>query len=98
ELTRQTIKASAPNSMHKPSTVIATSDPAAMNAEIIVKLIEEMVDIKVVQQAEAQLRPKPELVKLLEEKRYADRRRLELIKQELTRLLGQPVVKIVERK
>ena len=69
-----------------------------MNAEIIVKLIEEMVDIKVVQQAEAQLRPKPELVKLLEEKRYADRRRLELIKQELTRLLGQPVVKIVERK
>jgi len=69
-----------------------------MNAEAIVKLIEEMVDIKVQQQAETQLRPKPELVRLLEEKRFADRRRLEMIKQELTRLLGQPMVKIVERK
>ena len=71
---------------------------ASMNAETIVKLIEEMVDIKVQQQAETQLRPKPEFAKLLEEKRFADRRRLELIKQELTRLLGQPAVKIVERK
>jgi hypothetical protein len=68
-----------------------------MNADTIVKLIEEMVDIKVNQQAEAQLRPKPEFARLLEEKKFADRRRLELIKQELTRLLGQPVVKIVER-
>jgi len=69
-----------------------------MSAEEFVNLIEEMVDIKVQQQAETQLRPKPELVRLLEEKRFADRRRLEMIKQELTRLLGQPMVKIVERK
>ena len=69
-----------------------------MNAETIVRLIEEMVDIKVQQQAETQLRPKPEFARLLEEKRFADRRRLELIKQELTRLLSQPAVKIVERK
>jgi len=68
-----------------------------MNAETIVKLIEEMVDIKVHQQAESHLKPKPELIRLLEEKKFADRRRLELIKQELTRLLSQPVVKIVER-
>ena len=78
--------------------LFATLGAARMNAEAIVKLIEEMVDIKVQQQAETQLRPKPELVKLLEEKRFADRRRLEMIKQELTRLLGQPMVKIVERK
>ena len=58
-----------------------------MNAETIVQLIEEMVDLKVQQQAETQLRPKPEFVRLLEEKRFADRRRLELIKAELARLL-----------
>ena len=72
--------------------------PQLMNADTIVKLIEEMVDLKVHQQAEAQLHPKPEFARLLEEKRFADRRRLELIKQELARLLGQPQVKIVERK
>ena len=59
-----------------------------MNAETIVRLIEEMVDIKVQQQAETHLRPKPEFVRLLEEKRFADRRRLELIKAELARLLS----------
>ena len=69
-----------------------------MNAETIVRLIEEMVDIKVQQQAESQLRPKPEFARLLEEKRFADRRRLEMLKQELARLLGQPAVKIVERR
>ena len=68
-----------------------------MNAETIVKLIEEMVEIKVQQQAGMQLSVKPELARLLDEKRHADRRRLELVKQELARLLGQPVVKIVER-
>ena len=58
-----------------------------MNADTIVQLIEEMVDIKVHQQAETQLRPKPEFARMLEEKRYADRRRLELVKAELARLL-----------
>jgi len=64
-----------------------------MNAETTVKLIEEMMDIKVQEQAEAHLRAKPELARLLEEKRYADRRRLELIKQELTRQFGEAVTK-----
>ena len=58
-----------------------------MNAEMIVKLIEEIVDIKVQQQAERQVHVKPELARLLEEKRQGDRRRLEMIKQELTRHL-----------
>ena len=69
-----------------------------MNAEAIVRLIDEMLDIKVQQQAVTHLQAKPELARMLEEKRQADRRRLELVKQELVRLLGQPVVKIVERK
>ena len=69
-----------------------------MNAETIVKLIEEMVDIKVQQQTGMHLQLKPELAKLLAEKRYADSRRLELVKQELARLLGQSMVKVVERK
>ena len=68
-----------------------------MNAEAIVKLMEEMVDIKVHQHAEAQLHPKPELARVLAEKRFADQRRLELIRQELIRQLSQPAVKIVER-
>jgi len=63
-----------------------------MNADMIVKLIEEMVDIKVQQQAETNLQPRPEVAKLLAEKRFADRRRLEMIKAELARLFAQPVV------
>jgi hypothetical protein len=58
-----------------------------MNAEMIVKLVEELVDIKMHQQAEMHLRTKPELAQLLEQKRIGDLRRLELIKLELTRLL-----------
>jgi hypothetical protein len=80
-----------------PCTLIALLGEADMNGDTIVKLIEEMVDIKVHQQAETHLKPKPEFARLLEEKRFADRRRLELIKQELARLISQPVVKIVER-
>jgi len=62
-----------------------------MSAEIFVKLIEEIVDIKVQQHAEVHLHGKPELARLLEEKRSSDRRRLEMIKHELVRLLTGPV-------
>ena len=58
-----------------------------MNAELIVKMIEEMVDIKVQQHAQSQLPPKPEFARLLAEKRYTDSRRLEMVRQELARLL-----------
>ena len=61
-----------------------------MSVEIFVKLIEEMVDIKVHQKTEAHLHTKPELMRMLEEKRYTDRRRLEAIRHELTQLLSQP--------
>lgn len=59
-----------------------------MKAEQIVKLIEELVDVKVHQRVEPHLHGKPELARMLEEKRYSDRRRLEMIKQELTHLLA----------
>jgi len=61
-----------------------------MNAVTIVSLIEEMADLKIQQYAESQMKPAPEIARILFEKRSTDNRRLEQIKAELTRLLGQP--------
>jgi hypothetical protein len=58
-----------------------------MQGQSIVKLIEEMIDLKLQQQAEAHLKPTPEVAKLLEEKRHTDRRRLEQIRADLIRLI-----------
>jgi len=60
-----------------------------MQAEIVVKLIEEMVDLKLQQHAESQMKPTPELARILFEKRSTDRRRLEQIVAELKRLLAE---------
>ena len=57
-----------------------------MNSEASVKLIEEMVDLKLQQYAESQLRPTPEVARLLYEKRETDRRRLDQIRAELIRI------------
>jgi hypothetical protein len=57
-----------------------------MNNEASVKLIEEMMDLKLQQYAESQLRPTPEVARLLYEKRETDRRRLDQIRAELIRL------------
>jgi hypothetical protein len=62
-----------------------------MNAENIVKLIEEMVDLKVQQsraEATAHLRSNPEIARLLAEKKETDLRRLDHIRAELVRLLN----------
>ena len=61
---------------------------ADMNAETLVKLIEEMIDLKLQQQAQTQMKVSPEIAQLLAEKRVTDRRRLEQIRAELIRLLG----------
>ena len=58
-----------------------------MNAESLVKLIEEMMDLKVQQYAETQMRPTPEIARLLHDKRDTDRRRLEQIRAEAIRVL-----------
>lgn len=63
-----------------------------MNAEKIVKLIEEMLDLKIQQYAESVLKPNPEVARLLIEKRETDRRRLEQIRNELTRLVAGTTV------
>ena len=59
-----------------------------MNGEPLVKLIEEMIDLKLQQHAQANLKVSPEIARILEEKRFTDRRRLEQIRAELVRLLG----------
>jgi hypothetical protein len=58
-----------------------------MTAETLVKLFEEMMDIKVQQFAESTMRKNPELCRLLEGKRETDRRRLDQIRSELVRFL-----------
>ena len=50
-------------------------------------MIEEMMDLKIQQYAETQMRPTPEVAKILQEKRETDRRRLEQIRAELGRIL-----------
>jgi hypothetical protein len=60
---------------------------APMNAVTMVSLIEEMVDLKVQRLAESQMKPNPEVARILAEKRVTDQRRLEHIRAELTRLL-----------
>jgi hypothetical protein len=59
-----------------------------MNGETLVKLIEEMIDLKLQQRAQANLKANPEIARILDEKRVTDRRRLEQIRAELARLLG----------
>jgi len=58
-----------------------------MNSETLPRLIEEMMDLKSQQYAETQMRPTPEVAKILQEKRETDRRRLEQIRAELGRIL-----------
>jgi ubiquinone biosynthesis protein Coq4 len=58
-----------------------------MNAENLVKLLEEMIDLKIQQRAETNLKASPEVARILQEKRMTDRRRLEQIRVELVRAL-----------
>ena len=58
-----------------------------MKSEVLIKLVEEMMDLKLQQYAETQMRPTPEIARILFEKRETDRRRLEQIRMELARLL-----------
>jgi len=58
-----------------------------MNAESLVKLIEEMMDLKVQQYAETQMKTSPDIARMLRDKRETDRRRLDQIRSEAVRLL-----------
>ncbi len=54
-----------------------------MTAERLIGLIEEMMDLKIQQHAESSMNPRPDIARLLQDKRDTDRRRLEQIKAEL---------------
>lgn len=58
-----------------------------MTAEYLVQLLEEMMDLKLQQYAQTQLKVTPEVAMLLNEKRQTDRRRLDQIRTELVRFL-----------
>ena len=60
-----------------------------MNAETVVKLLEEMMDLKIQQYAESNMRPTAEVARILHEKRETDRRRLEQLRSEIARLLKE---------
>ncbi len=58
-----------------------------MTAETLIRLLEEMMDLKVQHYAETHLKLTPEVAALLHDKRETDRRRLEQIRHELVRFL-----------
>lgn len=58
-----------------------------MTAEYLVRLLEEMMDLKLQQYAQTQLKVSPEMAMLLQDKRETDRRRLDQIRAELVRFL-----------
>ncbi len=59
-----------------------------MTGENFVRMMEEMMDLKIQQLAESQLKVNPEVARILHEKRETDRRRLEQIRTELVRMLA----------
>ncbi len=58
-----------------------------MTAEILIGLIEEMVDLKIQQHAEASMNLPPDLARVLQEKRESDHHRLDQIRSQIVRLL-----------
>ena len=58
-----------------------------MTAQSLIGLIEEMMDLKLQQYAETQMKLTPEVAPLLREKRETDKKRLEQIRIELVRFL-----------
>ena len=60
-----------------------------MDNERFVKLIDEMVDLRVQQHTAAGLKVNPALAKILAEKRETDRHRLEQVRAELVQMLNE---------
>lgn len=60
-----------------------------MTAENFVYLIEEMIDVKLQQHTESNLKPAPEIAGILAEKKMTDARRLKQIRAELVRSLSE---------
>jgi hypothetical protein len=60
-----------------------------MTAENFVDLIEEMIDLKLQQHAETNMKATPEIAGILAEKKMTDTRRLKQIRAELIRTLSE---------
>ncbi len=73
--------------MQAASQFRASNRSACMSAEMLIGLLEEMMDLKLQQYAEHNLKANHEVARLLLEKRETDRRRLEQIRRELVRFL-----------
>jgi hypothetical protein len=58
-----------------------------MSAQQFVGLLEELINLKLQQQAETQIKASSEVSRLLQEKRQTDRRRLEQLRRELVAAL-----------
>jgi len=58
-----------------------------MTAENLIGLIEEMMDLKIQQYAESNMKPTREIARILSEKKETDHRRLDQIRAELVRSL-----------
>jgi hypothetical protein len=58
-----------------------------MTAEVWVRLIEELIDLKLARFAETNMKLSPDLTRLLQDKRETDRQRLQQIRVELVRTL-----------
>ena len=58
-----------------------------MQGNDLVKLIEEMIDLKIQQYTESHLKPTGDVARLLEAKRNTDRKRLEQIKADMVRII-----------
>ena len=58
-----------------------------MTPEMFVKLIEDMIDLKIQQQLEAHIKTSQQVSGLLHKKREEDRQRLRQIKEELVKML-----------
>jgi hypothetical protein len=58
-----------------------------MTAENLIRLLEEMMDLKLQHFAESQLKLTPEVAALLRSKKETDRKRLDQIRAELIRFL-----------
>ena len=58
-----------------------------MTGESLIGLLEEMMDLKLQQYAQAHLKLTPEVVQILQQKKETDRRRIDQIRKELVRFL-----------
>jgi len=59
-----------------------------MTSEALVRLLEEMMDLKIQIYTDQTMKCSPEVARVLEEKRKTDKRRLEQIHRELVRFLS----------